>query len=122
MKVLDIQFLNECINFEIRTGGKVCSFVCLYRSPSPTRDILGSFTDNFELTLDTLINKNPFLNIALDDFNAKTTNWYKNDINSYEGWKIDTNASQTLPSAYLHLMMESSVHSSFHPNCHHYLM
>ena len=83
MKVLDIQFLNDCINFEIKIGGKVCSFVCLYRSPSPIRDILGSFTDNFELTLDTLINKNPFLNIALDDFNAKTTNWYKSDIKNF---------------------------------------
>ena len=34
LKVIDIQFLNECINFEIRIGGKLCSFFCLYRSLS----------------------------------------------------------------------------------------
>ena len=79
LKVIDIQFLNECINFEIRIGGKLCSFLCLYRSPSQTRDIFETFADNFELTLDSIINKNPFLIVALDDFNAKTTNWYKND-------------------------------------------
>ena len=85
MKVIDIQFLNECISFEIRIAGKLCSFLCLYRSPSQTRDIFEIFDDNFELTLDAIINKNPFLIFALGDFNAKGTNWYKNDIITYEG-------------------------------------
>ena len=35
-KVIDIQLLNECINFDIRIGGKLCSFLCLYKSPSQT--------------------------------------------------------------------------------------
>ena len=55
LKVIDIQLLNECINFEIRIGGKLCSFLCLYRSPSQTRDIFETFANNFELTLDTKI-------------------------------------------------------------------
>ena len=56
LKVIHIQFLNEFINFEIRVGGKLCSFFCLYRSPSQTWDIFEIFADNFELTLDTIIN------------------------------------------------------------------
>ena len=28
LKVLDIQFLNECINFEIIIGGKMCNLLC----------------------------------------------------------------------------------------------
>ena len=55
LKVIDIQLLNECINFEIRIGGKLCSFLCLYRSPSQTRD--ETFADNFELTFDSIIKK-----------------------------------------------------------------
>ena len=94
LKVIDIQFLNGYINFEIRIGGKLCSFLCLYRSPSQTRDIFETFADNFDLTLGTIINKNPFLIVALGGFNAKTTNWYKNDTNSHEGLKIDTITSQ----------------------------
>ena len=39
LKVIDIQFLNESVNFEIRIGEKMCSFLCLYRSSSQTRDI-----------------------------------------------------------------------------------
>ena len=61
------------------------SFLCLYRSPSQTRDIFETFADNFESTPDRIVNKNPFLIVALGDFNAKTTNCYKNDINSNEG-------------------------------------
>ena len=89
LKVIDIQLLNECINFEIRIGGKLCSFLCLYRLPSQTRDIFETFAVNFELTLDSIMNKTPFLIVALGDFSAKTTNWYKNDINSFDGLKID---------------------------------
>ena len=36
LKEIEIQFLKECINFEIKIGGKFCSFLCLYRSPSQT--------------------------------------------------------------------------------------
>ena len=38
LKVLDIQFFYECLNFEINIGGKVCNFLCLCRSPSQTRE------------------------------------------------------------------------------------
>ena len=70
------------------------SFLCLYRSPSQTPDTFEIFADAFELTLDTIITKNPFLIVALGNFNAKTTDWYKNDINSSQGLKVDTVASQ----------------------------
>ena len=123
---------------------KLCSFLCLYRSPSQTRDIFETFADNFELTLDTIINRNPFLIVASGNFNVKTTNWYKNDVNSYEGLKIDTITSQFglqqlinepthLPAnsfscndliftSQLNLVMEFGVHSSLHPNCHHQIV
>ena len=60
LKVIDIQFLNECINFEIRIGGKLCNFLCSCRSPSQTRDIFETFADNFGSTLDTIVNKKHF--------------------------------------------------------------
>ena len=140
MKVIDIQLLNECINFETRIDRKLCSSLCLYRSPSQTRDIFKTFADNFELTLDSIINKNQILIVTLDNFNAKTTNWYKNNVNSYEGLDIDTitfkfglqqiineptyltsNSSSCIDLIFTsqsNLVMESGVHSSLHPNCH----
>ena len=135
LKVLDIKYLNECINSEINICGKMYNFLCLYRSPSQTRDTFEIFADNLELTLDTLTYHNPFLIVAIGDFNAKTTNCYKNDSKSYEGLKIDAITSQFglqqlinkpthltgNPSSCIgliftsqpNLVMESGVHSFF---------
>ena len=66
-----MQFLNECINFENSFDGKLFNFFCLYISPSQTRDIFETFADNFELTLNKVINKNPILIVVLGDLNAK---------------------------------------------------
>ena len=122
----------------------MCRFLCLYRSPSQTRDIFETFADNFELTLDSIINRNLVLIVALGDFNAKVTNWYKNDINSYKGLKFDTITSefglqQTIieptcltsnsPScidliftSQPNLVMESCFQSSLHPICRHQIV
>ena len=100
--------------------------------------IISTF-DNF--APDTIVNKNPFLIVALGHFNAKTTNWYKNYINFYESLKINTMTSQfglqqlinkpthlTANSSWCidlmfisqpNLVMESGVRFSLHPNCHH---
>ena len=34
LKILGLHYLQECINFEIMIGGKLCRFVSLYRSPN----------------------------------------------------------------------------------------
>ena len=57
LKVIDIQFLNEYINFEVNIGGEMCNF---YRSPSQTQDTFVTFTVNLDLTLDTITNNNVF--------------------------------------------------------------
>ena len=38
LKILGIHYLQECINFEIMIGGKLCRFVSLYRSPNQSLD------------------------------------------------------------------------------------
>ena len=142
LKALDIRFLHESIAFELRIGDKLCSFISLYRSPNQSYDDFVSFLDNFELTLDTLDQKNPFLMVSLYDFNAKSSNWYNKDIASDEGSKIETvtsqnglhqeineptqilNNSSSCIDLILHsqpnLLIEFGVHPSLHRrNCHH---
>ena len=89
LKVLDIRFHYESIAFALRIGDSLCSFISLYRSPYQSYDDFTSFLDNFELTLDTLTQKNSFLMVAVGDFNAKSSNWYNKDITSGEGRKIE---------------------------------
>ena len=52
----------------------MCNFVAIYRSPSQSQDDFENFADNFEITLEPLAQKNPFLLTPIDDFNAKSSN------------------------------------------------
>ena len=134
-------FIIECINFEIMIGGKLCRFVSSYRSPNQSQDDFESFANNFELNIDAVTANNPFLIVVFGDFNIKSNLWFKGDKPSYEGSKIDAITShfglQQLINEPTHLVVDSSsfidliftsqpnlviesgVHSSLHPNCHH---
>ena len=57
-RLLNIQYLVECINFEISFAGKICNFISLYCSPSQSHDVFETFADNLELNLDTIAEKN----------------------------------------------------------------
>ena len=67
LRVLDIQYLNECINFELKIGDKLCTFAALYRSPSQSQNNFETFIDNFELNLEIFSGKNPFFLVAIGD-------------------------------------------------------
>ena len=89
LKILGSQYLKECINFEIKIGGKLRRFVSLYRSPSQSQDDFEAFANNFELNLDAATANNTFLTVVLGDLNAKSNLWFKGDKTTYEGSKID---------------------------------
>ena len=38
LKVIDVSYFQECINFEVTFGVKTCRFVGVCRSPSQTKD------------------------------------------------------------------------------------
>ena len=82
--------------------------------------------------------------VALGDFNAKSSNWYNKDITSDEGRKIEAVTSQNglhqeinelthtlnnssscidlILNSQPNLLIESNVHPSLHPNCHHQII
>ena len=75
--------LQECLIFEILIRGKsflyLFNFIALYRSPSQSRNSFEKYANNLQLSLDKIINQNPFLIVALGDFNTKSSNWSKRD-------------------------------------------
>ena len=89
LRVCDISLLDECLNFELKIGDKLCRFVALYTSPSQTQDDFLSFSQNFELTLKKLSENNPYLLVAISDFNAKLRHWYSQDTNNFEGISVE---------------------------------
>ena len=105
------------------------------------QDHFESFVNNFELNIDAVTANNPFLTVVLADSNIKSNLWFKGDKTSYEASKIDAITSQfglqqliTEPTQLVadssscmdfiftsqpNLVMESGMHSSLPPNCHH---
>ena len=130
LRLIDIHYLQECLIFEILIGGKSCNFISLYRSPSQSSDSFEEFADNLQLSLDETSNQNPFVTVVLGYFNTKSSNWYKHDKTTYEGYKIDavtflqqlqqfSCCIDLIFTSHPSLVMESDVHPSLHANCDH---
>ena len=144
LKVTGVRPLEECIAFDLIISNKLCSFAALYRSPSQSQDNFAKFSDNFEMTLDLVSNKNPFLLAVLGDFNAKLSQWHDKDSSTSEGISIEKITSQfglhqiiNEPTHILenssscfdlvftsqpNLSVESGTQPSLHPNCHHQII
>ena len=88
LRILNIQYLQENICFELIIGDKTCNFLSLYRSPSQSQDF-ETFTEDLELNLENLVQKDPFLVVAMGDFNAKSSNWFCQDKTNFEGDAIE---------------------------------
>ena len=136
--------MSECINFEIIIEDKLYSYVVLYRSPSQTNDQYQEFLSNFELNLEDISNKSPFLITILGDFNAKSKSWYSSGITSPEGTELDfltrqyglqqiikeltyllNNSISSIDLIFTsqpNLINESGTYPSLHPNCHHQII
>ena len=71
LKLLDIQLLQEYINFEIKIADKTCHFISLCRPPSQFKEEFESFADNLERNLDSATLGKPYLIVVLGDFNAQ---------------------------------------------------
>ena len=125
----------------MKIGDILCNFIFLYRSPSQSQDEFETFSENLERNLDRLFQNNPFLVVVLVDFNVESSNWYYHDKSSSEGNAVDTTAKQyglhqvikepthildnsstcidLIFTSQPNLIIESGVHPSLHPNCHH---
>ena len=117
--------------------GKKCNITLIYRSPSQLLEEFDTFLSNFELLLDYIANRNPFVSINIADFNARSNNWCHSDKTAYKGKKVESLTSQCglkqvsndpthvlqSNSSCVDLMFTSQpnsvinsvVHSSFHP-------
>ena len=125
-------------------GNKICNFITLYRSPSLNQDDFQAFIDNLETNLETLAQRNQFLMVVIGDFNAKSKHWYSQDSTNFEGITIENVTSQfgliqiIMEATHIlesssscidlifttqpNLVVESGVHPSLHPNCHHQIV
>ena len=62
-RVLNINYLQESFNFELKIDDTLCNFVSFYLSPSHTQD--EKCSESLERNLDRLFQNNPFLFVVI---------------------------------------------------------
>ena len=55
---------------------------------------LKKFLNKLNLTMELIIQKNPFLTVIIGDFNARSLKWWTDDKTTQEGLKIENLCSQ----------------------------
>ena len=116
----------------------------IYRSPSQNNSEFDLFLSNFEKLLSNINERKPFLSVITGDFNARSSSWWSKDIDTTEGSKlfsltssngfpqlinepthIQTSSSSCIDLIFTNqpnLSVNSGVHASLHPNCHHQII
>ena len=99
---------------------------------------------NFEKILLDINQRKPYLTFVKEDFNARYSSWWSDDINTTEGTKLlslkSCNGFQQIINKPTHIQRQSSscidliftdqsnlsvnsgIHTSLHPNCHHQIV
>ena len=86
----DICTLDNCLVTEILSQIEKCFLTCMYRSPSQNNEELKNFCANFDLLLSNINEGIPICSIITGDFNARSSNWWKNDITNSLGQELDS--------------------------------
>ena len=99
----DINTLDNCPVTEIRSQNEKCFLTCIHRPPSQNQDEFENFCTNFDILLNNINDKLLLFSIVTNDFNARCSRWWKNDITSFQGQELD---SLTLSAGYNQLIDE----------------
>ena len=86
----DICTLDNCSVTEIRSQSEKCFLTCIYRSPSQNNEEFENFCVHFDLLLSNINEEIPICSIITGDFNARSSNWWKNDITNSLGQELDS--------------------------------
>lgn len=88
MKLLNINYLDECIVFELNIKNKLCIISALCRPPSQSHSEFLNFTTSLEL--------------VLGDVNAKNKVWFDQDKTTTEGTVFNDLMVQHGPTQIIH--------------------
>ena len=138
---IELSYFKEALLLEMNYNNKKVIVSVIYRSPSEKNNEFNLFLSNLERLLCDINKRKPYLSIITGDFNARSSNWWSKDIDTPEGLKlfsltssngfsqlinepthIQGNSSSCIDLIFTNqenLSVNSGVHTSLHPNCHH---
>ena len=144
VKIIQLNYLPECLVCEINHDNEKIFIVTFYRSPSQSTDEFDDFLRGFEGVIDYINQCNPYFTLITGDFNARCNRWWENDSKSTEGVSIDNLTSSyglkqliaepthILPTSsscndlifpnQSNMVVNSGVFPSIHQSCHHQIV
>ena len=76
VKIIQLNYLPQCLVNEINYNKKKIFIVTLYRSPSQSTDEFDEFLRGFEDVIDYINQCNPYFTLITGDFNARCNRWW----------------------------------------------
>ena len=144
VKTINLPYFKEALLLEMSYNKNKVIVSVIYRSPSQTNDEFGLFLSSLEKLFNDINKFKPSLSIVTGDFNARSSSWWSDDINTTEGTNLfsltssngfsqlinepthtQTNSSSCIDLIFTdqpNLSMNSGAHSSLHPNCYHQIV
>ena len=141
---IKLSYFKEALLLEMNYNNKKVLISAIYRSPNQNKNEFDLFLTNLEQLLGEINKRKPYLSIITGDFNARSSSWWSEDINTTEGLNLfsltSSNSFYQLINEPTHiqgnsascidliftnqenLSVNSGVHASLHPNCHHQIV
>ena len=139
-RVINLPYFKEARLSEMTDNNKKITVSVIYRSPSRNNSEFDSFLSNLEQLVRDISKCKLTVSVIIGDFNARSSSWRSEDINTSEGTKlyslkflngfshlinepthIQTNSSSCIDLVSTdqpNLSVNSGIHASLHPDCH----
>ena len=145
VRVISLPYLKESLLLQMTYSNKKVIVSVIYRYSSQNNSEFDLSLSNFDKLLSDINKSKPFLSAITGDVNARSSSWWSKDIDITEGSKLfpltssngfpqlinePTHIQQTSSSSCIDLIftnqpnlsVNSGVHASLHPNCHHQIV
>ena len=141
LRIISISYFDQCLLCEVTCQNEKGYIAVIYRSPSQSCSEFEDFLFNLEKLINQIKQLKPSFTIILGDFNARSSDWWPDDITSPEGTHINSlismygfdqlisDPTHILPASSScidliftdqpNLVVDSVIHPSLHINCHH---
>ena len=141
LSIISTSYFDQCLLCEVTCQTQKGYIAVIYCSPNQSCNEFEDFLFNLEKLINQIKQLKPSITIILGDFNARSSDWWPNDITSPEGTHINSLISvygfDQLISDPTHalsassscidltftdqpnLAVDSGVYPYLHTNCHH---
>ena len=90
LRIISTSYFNQCLLCEMTCENQKSYIGVIYRSPSQSCNEIEDFLLNLEKLINQIKQLKPSITIILGDLNARSSDWWANDITSTEDTHINS--------------------------------